>query len=73
MARILDNASPISSIRQGGVDIPIPDPAEVKALLARNRSERALLRSLLGLALRTAEVRNVLANGSMSPGRPADE
>jgi hypothetical protein len=71
MKRIPDDIPPISSIRQGGIEIPIPNPAEVKALIARNRSERALLRTLLGLSVRTAEARSFFGDRGTGSGSPA--
>jgi hypothetical protein len=60
MAKTSDDIPAISSIRQRGVEVPIPEPSEVRELLARNMRERALLRSLLGLSVKTAEARSLL-------------
>ncbi len=69
MASIPEDFPRISGIRQSGVEVPVPEPHVVKELLHRNREERALLRTLLGLSERAAQARNLFGSGDSPLGR----
>lgn len=59
-------------MNQHSIDIPVPPPDEVRKRLALNLQENRLLRSLLRLSEKAAEVRNSCGHRAHPPAFRAE-